>query len=276
MSTSANNKPVALITGAAGGIGRAIAAMLAKQGYLLALADINEEGLEKLSGELGPGHLTYPNDITDYNKVCKMIENIHLTTGRIDVMVNNAGMVVIKPFIDCSIEDLKSEIDLNYMAALYCIKTVLPYMQKAGSGVIVSVSSLGAITPMAVSPNYTASKAALRGLMLALNLTLAPHGIHAGCVCPSAVDTKMLEMEALGGGSLLNFLQKPLAPEAVAAAVWQVIDKNKIEVCIPGSEGVSSKLGAFFPALFPKILPHLEKIGERKRLTYIRSKKPAG
>ncbi len=276
MEKAAQKKPVALVTGSAGGIGRATALLFARQGYLVALADINAAGLEVLLRELGSGHFSYNTDVTDRKQVHDMIENLVASTGSIDVLVNNAGMVIIKPFEQCSIDELIGENDLNYLSALYCIKEVLPHMQKAGKGAIVSISSLGAIVPMSTSPNYTASKAALRGLMLSLNLALKRYGIHAGCVCPSAVDTRMLEMEALEGGSLLNFLQEPLQPEAVAEAVWQVIEKEKAEICIPFSEGISSKLGSFFPSLLPKLLPRLEVICERKRLQYLSRKKLTG
>lgn len=269
---SAEQKPVALVTGAAGGIGKAIANVLASRGYRMALADIDEAGLGNLIDSLGPEHLTYVADVTDLKKVHEMIDDIILKTTRIDVLVNNAGMVIIEPFENCPIDDLCRENSLNYLSALYCIKEVLPHMQKAASGTIVSISSLGAIMPMATSPNYTASKAALRGLMLSLNLALKKYGIHVGCVCPSAVDTKMLYKEAIGGGSVLNFLQEPLSPDAVAGAVWKVIKKKKMEVCIPGHEGFSSKLGNSMPFLFPLVLPLLERAGERNRIKFVKKK----
>lgn len=145
-------------------------------------------------------------------------------------------------------------------------------MQKAGKGTVISIASLAAILPLAVSPGYTASKFALRGLMLSLNMALKQHGIHVGCVCPSAVDTPMLQEEAISGGSTLNFLQEPLAPDDVANAVWKVIKKGKMEICVPGHEGISSKLGSFFPSILPMILPWLERIGERNQIKYLQKK----
>ena len=271
-NNAVDQKPVALVTGAAGGIGAAIVTELARRGYRMAMADIDAAGLEKLLDRLGPEHLKYVTDVTDLNQVHETIEDLFAVTGRIDVLVNNAGMVIIEPFENCPIDDLCRENTLNYLSALYCIKEVLPHMQKAASGTIVSISSLGAIMPMATSPNYTASKAALRGLMLSLNLALKKYGIHVGCVCPSAVDTKMLYKEAIGGGSVLNFLQEPLSPDAVAGAVWKVIKKKKMEVCIPGHEGFSSKLGNSMPFLFPLVLPLLERAGERNRIKFVKKK----
>ena len=271
-NTTSKQKPVAVVTGAAGGIGSAIAASLSHQGYCVALADINQAGLERVLLDLGEGHITCLTDITDVKQVREMIRHVIEKTGRIDVLVNNAGMVITEPFIDCSIDNLFRENELNYLSAVYCIKEVLPHMRKAGQGTVVSIASLAAILPLAVSPGYTASKFALRGLMLSLNMALKQHGIHVGCVCPSAVDTPMLQEEAISGGSTLNFLQEPLVPDAVAKAVWKVIKKKKMEVCVPGHEGISCKLGGFFPSILPSILPWLERLGESNRDKYLKKK----
>ena len=271
-NTTSKQKPVAVVTGAAGGIGSAIAVSLSHQGYCVALADINQAGLEQVLLDLGEDHLTCLTDITDVEQVREMIRHVIEKTGRIDVLVNNAGMVITEPFIDCSIDNLFRENELNYLSAVYCIKEVLPHMRKAGQGTVVSIASLAAILPLAVSPGYTASKFALRGLMLSLNMALKQHGIHVGCVCPSAVDTPMLQKEAISGGSTLNFLQEPLAPDTVAKAVWKVIKKKKMEVCVPGHEGISCKLGGFFPSILPGILPWLERLGESNRDKYLKKK----
>ncbi len=271
-SSIKEGQPVALVTGAGGGIGTAVVLKLAGQGFRVALADISKSSLDDVLQAVGSDHFFYPIDLTNPTAVKEMVADLAAKTGKIDLLVNNAGTVIFKPFEQCSVEELCHEMEVNYLSALYCIKAVLPLMIKTGQGSIIAVSSLGALLPMSTSPNYTASKAALRGLMLSLNLALREHGIHAGCVCPSAVDTKMLYGEALGGGSVLNFLQEPLAPEAVADAVWLSHVRRKAEICLPGSEGISSKLGNFLPSILPKILPHLEKIGERNRLRFINKK----
>lgn len=272
VSTINNQNPVAVVTGAAGSIGKAIALHLAQKNYRLVLTDINQAGLEQVLLELGDEHLTHCIDITEHEQVHQMIREVIEKTGRIDVLVNNAGMVITEPFADCTIEALERENKLNYIASMYCIKEVLPYMRKTGKGTIISIASLAAILPLAESPGYTASKFALRGLMLSLNMALKPHGIHVGCVCPSAVDTPMLHEEAVSGGSTLNFLQEPLVPDAVAKAVWKVINKKKMEVCVPSHEGISCKLGGFLPSILPIILPWLERIGERNRRKYLKKK----
>lgn len=266
-------KPVAIITGSAGGIGRAVSIYLISKGYRLVLVDISQEGLGHLQSVIGNEHQFFCTDITDIQQVRKMVSQTMEHNGRIDVLVNTAGMVITEPWQDCSLEKLRFETELNYLAPVTCIKEVLPHMIKAGNGTIVSVASLAAILPLAVSPGYTASKFALRGLTISLNMALRKSGIHVGCVCPSAVDTPMLIEEAVNGGSNLNFLQEPLTPEAIAKAVWKVIHKKKMEICVPAHEGISCKLGGFLPSILPAILPLLEKLGERNRLKYIYKKK---
>jgi NADP-dependent 3-hydroxy acid dehydrogenase YdfG len=166
-------QPVALITGAGGGIGTAIVMKITGQGFRVALADINKSNLDHLRQAVGSEYFSYHIDLTDPTAVKEMIDDLTAKTGRIDLLVNNAGMVIFKPFVICNVEELCQENAVNYLSALYCIKAVLPLMIKAGRGSIIAVSSLGALLPMATSPNYTASKAALRGLMLSLNLTLS-------------------------------------------------------------------------------------------------------
>jgi len=181
MTSNVNEgQPVALVTGAGGGIGRAIVTKLAGQGFRIALADISENSLEILLQEIGSRHYSYLIDLTDSAAVINMVDNLAAKTGRIDLLINNAGTVIFKPFEKCSVEELCHENAVNYLSALYCIKAVLPLMIEAGRGSLIAVSSLGAFLPMSTSPNYTASKAALRGLMLSLNLAFREHGIHSG------------------------------------------------------------------------------------------------
>ena len=265
-------QPVAMVTGAAGGIGSSVSARLASRGYIVAMVDINSAGLEKLHEEFGSVHLACLADVTDYLQVKRTVDDIVSKTGRIDVLVNNAGMVITEPYEECSVDKLCSENALNYLAPLYCIKAVLSHMQEAGEGCIISICSIASIMPLSASPGYSASKAALRSLSLSLNLHLKKYGIHVGCVCPSAVDTRSLQVEALEGGSVLNFLNEPLLPDTVAEAVLKVIDKKKMEICIPFHEGLSSKLGGFFPSILPVVLPRLEKSGERNRLKFLEKK----
>ena len=272
MSRTDQSTPVAVITGGAGGIGLATARLLAQKGFRLVLADIHQTGLERAAAELGPGHLTSGADITDEAQVSVLTDWVMSKTGRVDLLVNNAGTVLTTPWADTPLDSLKAELRLNYWAAAMCTHYFARPMIQAGRGSIVSVASLAALLPLPESSGYTASKAALRGLMLSLHLALKPLGVHVGVVCPTAVDTPMLLREAKEGGSVLNFLQKPLKPEAVARAIWRNTSKRRMETCVPRGEGVWSKLGGMCPWLLPRILPRLEGMATRGRDKYLAQK----
>lgn len=272
MSYSKSSQPVAVITGAAGGIGLATARLLGHKGYGLVLVDINEDGLNSAVAQLGPGHMISRTDITEQGQVARLADLVIAEKGRVDLLINNAGMVLTTPWIETPLDRLRAELDLNYWAAALCAHYFVRPMLEAGCGSIVSVASLAAMLPLDTSSGYTASKAALRGLMLSLHLALKPRGIHVGVVCPTAVDTPMLLREAREDGSVLNFLQKPLKAEQVAMAIWRNTSKRRMETCIPLGEGFWSKLGGAWPGMLPRLLPSLERMATKGRDRYLAQK----
>lgn len=272
MNHSFQPKPVAVITGAAGGIGSATARLLAHEGFSLVLVDINDQQLSRIAAKLGPDHLISRTDITDERQVSQLANHVLAENGRVDLLVNNAGMVLTTPWPDTPLDRLRAELDLNYWAAVLCTHYFVKPMIKAGRGSIVSVSSLAALLPLDTSGGYTASKAALRGLMLSLHMALKSRGIHVGVVCPTAVDTPMLLREAQEDGSVLNFLQKPLKAEEVARAIWRNSRKRRMETCVPLGEGFWSKMGAACPGILPRLLPRLERMATKGRDKYLAQK----
>ncbi len=263
---------VALITGAAGGVGREIAGLLDKEGYLLVLVDINEKGLQDLASGLNADSQYFSADITSLEEIRRIRAWVLETYGKLDVLINNAGIVSTEPFEERELEDIEREMNINYTAPARLIREFVPRMKERRSGHIISVCSLAGILPLKESPVYAASKFALRGLMLSLNLSLKPFGIGVSNVCPTAIDTPLLHREVLEGGSSLNFLAEPLPASVVAEAVLAAIHDKKMEICVPCSEGIGSKLLAFFPSLIPVITPILEKMAKKRCLEYIERK----
>lgn len=249
MKTS--NYKVALLTGAAGGIGSEIAKNLDAQGIHLVLVDLNLERLESLSQKLVNTPMCIAADITDSAKVDDIRNQVIQTYGKIDILINNAGVINTKPTELSSYEELDLEINVNYKAALYMTKAFLPYMISRESGHIISVSSLGGLMPLKETPGYSGSKFALRGYMLSLALAVKKHGIHITTLYPTAIDTPMLLKEAITGGSPLNFFSAPLKPVDVAKAVEKAIKKKKLEIALPGVAGTFCKFMSFFPKQIP-------------------------
>jgi short-subunit dehydrogenase len=261
--------PVALVTGAAGGIGREIALLLDREGYRLVLVDVSESGLGRVAGELRRTPRCIATDITQLPNVQRIREEVLAAHGRLDVLVNNAGVVVTTPFEEASYEEIERELGVNYRSILYFMREFVPVMKARGGGSVVSNCSLGGILPLKEAPGYCGTKFGLRGFMLSQSLALRRFGIRVSTVYPTAVDTPMLRHEAVHGGSLMNFVSEPQRPAAVARAVLRAIRTGKREIAVPWSEGWLCKLLGAFPALIPLLLPILEPIARRNRRRYV-------
>ena len=260
---------IALITGAAGGVGWETAVLLDKQGVRLALVDIDQKGLADLAASLIQEPLCIDADITSLKEIKRIKTEVFNEFSRLDILINNAGIVSARPFEDREIEEIEREMNVNYTAANYLIREFIPHMKERGSGSIISVCSLGGILPLKESPVYAASKFALRGLMISLHLALKEYGIKVTNICPTAIDTPLLVKEAEEGGSLLNFLADPLPASAVAEAVLKAMRTGKIEICVPWSEGIGSKFLGFFPSLIPVLAPVLERMARKRHREYL-------
>jgi short-subunit dehydrogenase len=267
-----SNAKVALLTGAAGGIGREIALLLDREGYRQVLVDLSGPGLERVARELGTPPQCIATDITRRENVRSVREQVIAAHGRLDVLVNNAGIVVTTPFEEAGYDEIERELDVNYRSILYFTREFVPVMKAQGGGSIVSTSSLGGILPLKEAPGYCGTKFGVRGFMLAQHIALRRFGIHVSTIYPTAIDTPMLRHEAIHGGSLLNFVSAPLQPVAVARAVLKAIRKRKMELAVPASEGILCKLLGFFPWLIPLLLPILEPLAERNRRRFVKER----
>ena len=159
------NKTI-IITGAAGGIGTALARELDKRGAKLVLADIDYNGLESLASGMTSNPLIIKCDITDRADVKKLVESSVNRLLKIDIWINNAGIIRPALFEDCSYEDIDAQMQVNFMGAVNCSKEALAVMIPAKQGRIVTISSLAGLVPETYSSIYTASKFALRGFFL--------------------------------------------------------------------------------------------------------------
>jgi 3-oxoacyl-[acyl-carrier protein] reductase len=189
--------PVAVVTGAARGIGFATAAELARKGFRLALADVDEAALNLAGqriGELGADCMLLAGDTSDFADVQRHAERALEHFGRIDVLVNNAGTSQPNGLLDITEEQWDRTINVNLKSCFNWCKAVAPAMLARGAGRIVNVSSVSAHTGGAVSAvskfAYCASKAGVLGLTRGLAKELAPH-ITVNAVCPGSIETGM-------------------------------------------------------------------------------------
>jgi 3-oxoacyl-[acyl-carrier protein] reductase len=186
---------IAIVTGASRGIGRAIALTLARQGASLVINGNSADLLQKLSVEieaLGQKCAIQLGDIAKPETAAAIAQTAIDSFGRIDVLVNNAGINMRSSSLEMKLEEWQRVMDVNLNGTLHCCRAVLPYMIKQQSGKIVNISSTAAKTPhQNAAPSYGASKAGVNYLTQHLALEMAKHGICVNAICPGPIETDM-------------------------------------------------------------------------------------
>ena len=217
---------VALITGGTRGIGKACALALADAGYRIAIIYKRNAGaamtlVEELRSA-GTDAECYSCDVASFSETRRTVEEVKKRFGRVDVLVNNAGIAQIKPFTDISEDDWDRIFDIDVKGVFNLCKHVVPDMISRKKGHIINISSMWGIDGASCEVHYSAAKAAVIGFTKALAKELGPSGIYVNCVAPGVIDTDM-------NSTLSDDVLKDLAdevplerigePEEVAAAV---------------------------------------------------------
>ncbi|WP_040833357.1 SDR family oxidoreductase [Nocardia brevicatena] len=197
---------VAVVTGAANGIGRAVAQALCARGIRVALADIDSDAVAKTAAELGSDTLAVPTDVADPTQVQRLADTTLRHFGRVDLVFNNAGMGVGGPIWLVEPDDWQRVWSVNVQGVVNGIRAFVPHLIAAGQGHIVNTSSLAGVSIGLFNAPYTASKHAVVSLTEALHgeLGILSPGIGVTVVCPGPVDTRMLRGLTDGVGSMLG------------------------------------------------------------------------
>lgn len=216
----------ALVTGASRGIGRAVALQLARDGYAVAVHCVSAmDAARAVCDEItafGGYAKVYTCDIADGDAVRRMIENIAMDLGPVDVLVNNAGIAQQKLFTDITPAEWRRMMAVHVDGAYYTCHSCLPDMIRRHNGVIVNIASMWGQVGASCEVHYSTAKAALIGLTKALAKEVGPAGVRVNCVAPGVIRTDMLkefDEETLAGLAEETPLCRLGTPEDVANAV---------------------------------------------------------
>jgi NAD(P)-dependent dehydrogenase (short-subunit alcohol dehydrogenase family) len=229
---------VAIVTGAASGIGRASAVAFAREGAKVVVADCNEAGgKETVTEILSAGAAAHfaQVDVAKENDIREMVDATVARWGTIDVLFNNAGVILVKSVEQMTEDEWDRVMSINVKAAYLATKHVAPVMRRNGGGAILNTGSIASFTGQVGTPAYSASKGAIGLLTKSLALDLGRDRIRVNCICPGITDTPMLR-EHLGHGdegearirSRLSRvpLGEILRPEDVARAALYLVSED--------------------------------------------------
>jgi 3-oxoacyl-[acyl-carrier protein] reductase len=211
---------VSLVTGASRGIGRAVAEALASAGGDVVISARTSSDVERVAAELDgslPGHVVgITADVSQPEECARLVEETVAALGRLDVVVNNAGVGVLASIEDLSVADWRTQIDTNLMGVFCCTKAAVPHL-KSTEGWVINIGSLAGRNPFAGGSGYNASKFGLIGMTEAMMLDLRNSGIRVSIVMPGSVDTRF------GGDYPEGGRAWALGAEDVASAVLHLL-----------------------------------------------------
>ena len=245
---------VAIVTGAAGGLGKALARELTARGCYVSLADVQEELLGRTAAELeneGAQLDATTVDVRDSEEVEALVGRAYRDLGRIDYLYNNAAINVCAELRDTSLQDWNDLIDVNLRGVVHGVHATYPIMREQGFGHIVNVASAAGVIPAAAEGAYGATKHAVVGLSSVLRIEGAEYGVRASVVCPGLIDTPLLESTKyvdFSPDALVRITtKKAMDPTKAARVVLRGVDRNRFFIMVSNTAQVYWRVHRFAP-----------------------------
>ena len=280
------NRPTAVITGGASGIGRALGEALAARGTRVLLADLDGDIAEEVAEEIrekGGDASAVQLDVAHFAPVAEVIHGAAQRWGRLDSVFNNAGIAVAGEIDEHTTESWNRIIDVNLRGVVHGVQAAYSIMKKQGFGHIVNTASMAGLLPGAMASGYNTTKHAVVGLTKSLRVEGAAYGVRASCLCPGAIRTPIL------GGGRHGFLvpgidrerqsdlmrsafepMRPMDPARFAEGVLDRLDRNQAIIILPTWWRLVWWLERFSPT-FVLWLSERGFVGGRKRFDKLRS-----
>ena len=243
------------VTGGANGIGLAIARDLAGAGARVAIGDIDAEAADAAARSIGGDAVGLALDVSDEESFRGFLDAAAERHGTLDVLVNNAGVDWMGPFHEMPPAMTRREVDVNLIGPMIGTRIALQRMLPRRAGHIVNVASGAGRVPLPGSASYSATKHGIVGFTESLRLEYRGSGIHFSLIQPAQVETAMLQ------GQVRPRLLPVITPEDVSSAVLKAIRRDRFEVWVPASQGVSFKLSAILPRRVREAILRLLGVG---------------
>jgi NAD(P)-dependent dehydrogenase (short-subunit alcohol dehydrogenase family) len=215
-----------VVTGAAGGIGRALALRCASEGAHVAATDIQDDALQRVANELGPGHLAVTADVTDEDALGALISQVESELGPVEVFFANAGVAIGEDPVSTTDEVWDLAFGVNIRAHILAARRLLPGWLERGEGYFVATASAAGLLTQIGSAPYAVTKHAAVAFAEWLSVTYGDQGIRVSCLCPMGVRTAMLQGEELSH-RVVKAAGAVLEPDDVADAVVRTIDAER-------------------------------------------------
>ena len=232
---------VVAITGAARGIGRATAAALVREGATVAIGDLDADLARRTADELGPQAAAFALDVTDRVSFDAFLDAVEGQLGPVDVLVNNAGIMALGPFVAEDDATARRMVDINVHGVLHGMKAVLPRLLARGDGHLVNIASVAGKGPYPGGATYCGTKHFVVGVSDTARGELRGTGVEVSVVMPVVVDT-----ELASGVSTARGIPK-VKPDDVAVAIVEVLKRPRFDVYVPRSIGPLTALSAALP-----------------------------
>jgi NAD(P)-dependent dehydrogenase (short-subunit alcohol dehydrogenase family) len=264
---------VAVVTGAASGIGRETALALARRGADLAICDVDETGLKEAATEihqLGRRVVALPVDVASAEQVAAFADRCYAELGRVDLLVNNAGIGIGGSFVDVPLEEWKTILGINLQGVVHGCHFFLPRMIAAArGGQVVNIASMAGYVGTPGMTAYSMTKFGVVGFSEALRGDLAPDGIGVTAICPGIINTSIVRSSRMYGATATAenrqrgidfFARRNYGPDRVARGILKAIQKNRAVAPIS-----PEAWGAYWlKRLFPRLLIALTSLAARQ------------